>query len=329
MNTNRDSSQRTQYNNAKMIAANYQSIMNNINTANILPVPGRYSNRSARIHTDIIFGQMNYGIPNNSISNSGGSTYTTYYVSFTITGSTTWTAPATIQSPITYWIVGGGGGGGGAQDNSGAGGGGGGVATTGTYAVVGGTTYTVIVGAGGNGGTAIGSSYPNAAINPGSSTDGTAGTNSSFDLTNGGPVAAGGGAGLQRSNNIPRRGGYGGAVSTGGYGGDGGYGGGGGGGAAGNGTNGGTFSAGTGGTGISFTIPEYNGGNAQVYGAGGNGGANMTGELNSTVGASGSVNTGKGGGGGGTASFSPPRTGGVITIGGAGGSGLVVIQYSA
>jgi len=329
MNTNRDASQRTKYNNAKTLATYHQGIMNTINTTNVLPATGRYSNMGARIHTDIVFGQMNLCIPNNSTSISGGPTYTTYYVIFTTTGSTSWTAPGTCQSPITYWIVGGGGGGGGAQDNSGAGGGGGGVATTGTYAVVAGTTYTVVVGTGGNGGTAIGSSFPNPAINPGSSTDGTAGTSSSFDLSNGGPVAAGGGAGLKRGNNTHSGAGDGGIVSTGGYGGDGGYGGGGGGGAVGNGTNGGSLSGGTGGTGISFTIPGYNGGNSQLYARGGNGGANMTGTLNSTVGTSGSVNTGNGGGGGGAASFSPTRTDGVITIGGAGGSGLVVIQYSA
>ncbi len=65
------------------------------------------------------------------MSNSGP-IYTTYYVTFTITGSATWAAPATCKSPITFWIVGGGG----AHDNGGAGGGGGGAAT-GAYAVVG------------------------------------------------------------------------------------------------------------------------------------------------------------------------------------------------
>lgn len=74
--------------------------------------------------------------------------YNTYYAVFTTTGSSTWVAPATCQSPITYWIVGGGGGGAGAFDQRGNGGGGGGSVITGTYFVVPGTTYTIFVGAG-------------------------------------------------------------------------------------------------------------------------------------------------------------------------------------
>jgi hypothetical protein len=249
-------------------------------------------------------------------------TYTTFYVEFTTTGSTTWTAPATIQSPITYWIVGGGGGGGGAHDGGGAGGGGGGVVITGTYSVVAGTTYDIVVGVGGAGGTGVtGNVTPE--------TDGTDGSDSSFNAGGGGPVAAGGGGGF-RSRALPQNG-DGGAAASAGSGGIGGNSGstsragGGGGGASGSGTNGtvGTpGTAGTGGAGISFTIPGYNGGNAQVYGEGGDGGTNRI----LAVGASGSANTGKGGGGGG-ATFGNPTTN--ITIGGDGGSGLVVIQYSA
>ena len=257
------------------------------------------------------------------------SPYTTYYLSITTTGSTTWTAPDTVQGPITYWIVGGGGGGGGAYDNAGGGGGGGGVAITGTRSVVAGASYTIVVGAGGAGGTGRGSSYPNPAITPGTNTDGTAGANSSFDLAGGGPVAAGGGAGKKRDT-APT--GQGGGISAGGNGSSGGGTGGGGGGAGGSGTNGGV-SAGTGGTGISYTIPGYNGGNSQSYGTGGNGGANIaTPNFIYTVGATGTVNTGNGGGGGGAASYAPALNSStplLATIGGAGGSGLVVIQYTA
>jgi hypothetical protein len=324
MNTNRSASQFTQHIKAKTLAAHQQSRTNNILLGNPVLRPGRSSDMSAGVHTEVVVGRKDC-----CISTSDGPTFTTYYVSFTTTGSTTWTAPATCQSPITYWIVGGGGGGGGAYDNAGGGGGGGGTARTGTYAVVPGTTYTIDVGAGGTGGDGRGSNNTPPPSGGSSQTDGTAGTSSSFDAGGGGPVAAGGGKGLKSRNNTAAGGGYGGVVSTGGYGGDGGYGGGGGGGAAGSGTNGGAFSAGTGGTGISFTIPGYNSGNPQSYGIGGNGGANINSSLSVVIGANGLVNTGNGGGGGGAGSYSPRYTDGVIRMGGNGGSGLVVIQYSA
>jgi hypothetical protein len=228
----------------------------------------------------------------NPTSNSSGPTYTTFYDIFTTEGSTTWTAPTTCQSPITYWIVGGGGGGSGAYDQRGNGGGGGGAAITGTYAVVAGTTYDIVVGAGGDGGTGQGTQ--SGGPGTGTHTDGADGTDSSFDVSNGGPVAAGGGKGLIADPY--RTGGTGGTVTTGGGGGGGGGNGGGGGGAGGNGTNGANAGVygpgGTGGSGVSFTIPGYNGGNAQVYGAGGNGGANRVSGF--VVGVSGSANTGKG-----------------------------------
>ncbi len=258
-------------------------------------------------------------------------TYTTFYVEFTTTGTTTWTAPATIQSPITYWIVGGGGGGAGAYDQRGNGGGGGGAAITGTYAVVAGATYDIVVGAGGAGGDGRGT---NVGTPPGDEygthTDGADGAGSSFDSAGGGPVAAGGGKGLIGAPF--RLGGTGGLVTTGGGGGAGGGSGGGGGGAGGNGTDGvggaGPAAGGTGGIGVSFTIPGYNGGNPQVYGAGGNGGADPE-TSTYTVGANGLANRGNGGVGGSAASYRPPYDDGIIKMGGDGGSGLVVIQYSA
>jgi hypothetical protein len=317
MNTNRDASQQTKYNKAKVLAVYHKQ--------NVRPLPGTYSDTSSSTQTEVVLGKT-LVCPTNTISNN--TIYTIYYIAFTISGSSTWTAPTTCQSPITYWIVGGGGGGGAAFDNAGGGGGGGGVAITGTYAIVAGTTYDIVVGDGGAGGTARGSSYPNPTVNPGTQTNGTAGTNSSFDVSNGGPVAAGGGAGLN-SRNAPGGSGLGGGISLGGNGGGGGNCGGGGGGAGGNGTNGSGSIAGTGGPGILFTIPGYNGGVVQSYGIGGNGGVDISTILSSIVGASGSVNRGNGGGGGSAGSYSPPSTGGVITIGGDGGSGLVVIQYSA
>ena len=324
MNTNRDASQFTKYNNAKTLAAYYQARVNDINTGNLIIAPGYYSDISSKTYTDLVISKTECCIPTNIITISTGPTYTPYVDSFKATGSITWTAPLTCQSPITYWIVGGGGGGGAAYDNAGGGGGGGGFAITGKYAVVPGTTYTIVVGAGGSGGTARGtnSSPPNQA---GSQTDGTAGTDSSFDSINGGPVAAGGGVGL-RSRNNPGGSGLGGGVSEGGNGGGGGKGGGGGGGAGGNGTNSsGPFSAGLGGTGISLTVPGPGGETSKLYGVGGDGGANKASGY--TVGASGSANTGKGGGGGGAASYQPPYAGGLISMGGEGGSGLVVIKY--
>ena len=316
MNTNRDSSQLTILNRAKTLAAYH--------AGNVRLVPGTYSDTSSTTYTQIVLGQGKCCSTETSLHDTTSSpTYTTYYSAFTTAGSSTWTAPATIQSPITYWIVGGGGGGAGAYDQRGNGGGGGGFATTGTYAVVAGTTYSIVVGAGGAGGTGQGTLTLSGPF--GSHSDGEDGTDSSFDSAGGGPVAAGGGRGLIAG--ISRSGGTGGTVTTGGGGGGGGGSGGGGGGAGGDGTAGTTNVAGIGGTGISFTISGYNGGNAQVYGAGGNGGANSGGGY--AVGVSGSANTGNGGQGGRAASFQPPYAGGVITMGGAGGSGLVVIQYSA
>jgi hypothetical protein len=144
MNTNRDASQRTMYNRAKALAVYNQSMKNNINSGNNMIVPGGGpSDMSASIYTGVIVGQTKCCIPDNpttNTSNSSDPTYTTFYVAFTTAESTTWTAPATCQSPITYWIVGGGGGGAGAFDQRGNGGGGGGAAITGTYAVVAGTT---------------------------------------------------------------------------------------------------------------------------------------------------------------------------------------------
>ena len=205
MNTNRDASQLTKYNRAKALAAYHEG--------NVRLVPGSYSDMSSSTYTEIIFGQTKCCLTNSTSTNTSSSntTYTTYYSIFTTLGSSTWTAPSTCQSPITYWIVGGGGGGSGAYDQRGNGGGGGGFATTGTYAVVAGTTYDVVVGAGGAGGTGRGTL--NVITGPfGSDTDGTDGIDSSFDIAGGGPVAAGGGKGLDGTTGTLKAGGTGGEI---------------------------------------------------------------------------------------------------------------------
>jgi hypothetical protein len=149
MNTNRDASQRTKYNNAKTLARYYQARIGDINAGTSMVAPGSYSDISARTYTETAISKTECCIPTNLIINSSVPTYTTYYVTFTTTGANTWTVPAACQSPITYWIIGGGGGGAGAFDQRGNGGGGGGASITGTYPVVAGSTYTIVVGAGG------------------------------------------------------------------------------------------------------------------------------------------------------------------------------------
>ena len=246
------------------------------------------------------------------------SNLTLIYEYFTTVGSISWTAPATVQSPITYWLVGGGGGGGGAYDNGGAGGGGGGSFLTGTYAVTPGQSYTIIVGDGGIGGSGRTSLSP-----PFVSTNGTNGDPSSFDYTNSGPQALGGGYGYNRSSQNANSGRAAsvGTASEGGSGGGGGAAGDGGGGSFGAGTANVGTTPGIGGTGISQTFPGINSGNSVIYGIGGNGAPNTN-----TTGQTGTANTGKGGGGGGATSGSP---GTLTKNGGNGGSGLVVIQYYA
>jgi hypothetical protein len=320
MNTNRDASQRTQYNKTKALAAYYQTTKNSINAGNVVLAPGRYSDRTASMTTGVVVGQTECCTSDNVISESSGPSYTTFYEIFDTVGEHEWVAPATCQSPITYWIVGGGGGGGGAYDNGGGGGGGAGGAVTGTYAVVPGESYLVFVGAGGDGGTSKTIT---------SDTPAESGEESSF----GGISAVGGGAGSgSRNYTLPGGSGVGGGASIGGNGGGSLGGGGGGGGATTSGTNG-TFVApviGLGGTGVSFTIPGYNGGSAQVYGVGGNGGLYTNAPISPGYlrGASGTDNTGNGGGGGSARGGSPPGSN-FIPMGGDGGSGLVVIQYSA
>ena len=229
---------------------------------------------------------------------------------FTTVGTTTWTAPLGITS-IQYLVVGGGGGSGGGFDTGGGGGGGGGMVLYGTLSVIPGNTYTVVVGDGGDGGISIRS--------PVSETNGTAGSNSSFDST----VALGGGGGYaSRSGNPSGNSAGGAAVSNrfntsseggngGGNAGDGNGAGGGGGGSLGFGSNGVSNTGGNGGNGVLYSIS----GTSVSYGNGGRG-ANGNSNNAATPGAS---NTGNGASGGGAISFADEN-------GAKGGSGIVIIK---
>jgi hypothetical protein len=229
-----------------------------------------------------------------------------YTQTFSTVGTTDWIAPARTTS-ITYLIVGGGGGGGGSYDNAGSGGGGGGLALTGTYTVLPGATYTVVVGDGGAGGIGQRTQSP-------PETSGADGESSSFDTI----IAAGGGGGL-RSRSAPGGNGVGGAAASdltapqGGNGGRNGGGGGGGGNVANGQTRSGT-TGGAGGSGLSSSIT----GTLIQYGAGGRGGSTST----SQDGSAGTNGRGNGGGGAG----SRPNA---DNDGGKGGSGTVIIQFFA
>lgn len=283
------------------------AIKKNIDTGVPVLAPGRYANNSSLVQTEKVVG--NLVLP--------CSTPTISYVYFLTVGTSLWIAPSTVQSPITYWIVGGGGGGGGAYDNSGGGGGAGGSVLTGTYEVIPNRTYAILVGAGGAGGTGLTLT---------SSTNGTAGESSTFDTEFGGPTAAGGAAGYH-SRYVTGQFGNGGAIGLGGFGGGGGGCGGGGGGAA-SGGGGSTGSAGgIGGSGISYSFSGVQSGETVDYGVGGVGGRNLAGTNTYIVGEAGTANTGTGGGGGSASSSSP--SGSRVVNGGGGGSGFVVIRYSA
>lgn len=220
-------------------------------------------------------------------------------VSFTSTGTTTWTAPAGVTS-VEYLVVGGGGGAGNGYDNAGGGGGGGGMVLTGTLSVTPGQSYTVTVGTGGTGGADTRTNNP-----------GTAGNPSVFASV----TALGGGQGLGS-----RTGGAAGAAQvgsttapTGGSGSGGGNGGKGGGGAGGAGS---ANSGATGGAGGAGTVSSITG-SSVTYGVGGAGGGAGT---PTTDGANGTANRGNGGQGGKSGSTDSAR-------GGDGGSGIVVLRF--
>ena len=217
--------------------------------------------------------------------------------SFTATGTTTWTAPAGVQS-VEYLVVAGGGGAGNGYDNAGGGGGGAGMVLTGSINVTPGQSYTVTVGNGGTGG-----------ADTRANRNGTAGGDSVFSSIT---ALGGGGGGGSRTGGDPGTAQVGSVTApSGGNGNGGGKDGDGGGGASGAGTAGGA-NPGTGGAGFVSTIS----GSSVTYGVGGNGGYNG-GPAN---GADGTTNRGNGGVGG-----SSPSTN--SASGGNGGSGIVIIKY--
>lgn len=239
-------------------------------------------------------------------------------VTFTSTGSTSWTVPAGVNSVQVLVVAGGGGGG----SNGGGGGGGGGVRCE-SVSVTPGASVTVTVGAGGGG-----------SVNGGNSVFGTVtatggGAGGSRDADQAGHSGGSGGGGTRGS---------GGGAGTAGQGNNGGVGtadlgaasaGGGGGGAGAVGGNGSwpgpDGSSGVGGAGGAGTTCSITG--STVYGGGGGGacpagfgcyagsGGSGGGGAGGSPAANGTANTGGGGGAGGS---SP----------GSGGSGIVVVSYS-
>jgi surface protein len=226
---------------------------------------------------------------------------------YSVVGTTTWTAPAGVTS-VEYLVVAGGGGSGATHDGGAAGGGGGGMVLTGTKIVIPGTTYTIIVGDGGAGG--VGLPSPSTR-----ETDGSPGNNSSFvdiiGLGGSGGLrsrAGGNGAGGASASNPS-------TASIGGNGGSFSNGGGGGGGSNGNGANGTTGvprTGGSGGTGTSSSLS----GVSLTYGIGGIGGDAQAADNA----AAGAVNTGNGAKAPGTP-FASQRSGAK------GGSGIVIIKF--
>ena len=233
-------------------------------------------------------------VKENTVTNTSTNINVGNQVSFTTTGTFTWTVPDGIASVSAVCVGGGGGGGRASGGNIGPqGGGGGGLSYENNISVTPGESLTVIVGEGGAGGTSS------------STTGGTGGT-SEIKRNTTTLVKANGGGGGSRQTDGRASGGSGG--STLGYdgGGDGGYGGyganntaggagGGAGGYTGNGGNGGSTNdnsgqtAGSGGGG--------GGGEADNDGSGGGGGVGILGET-SGVGNSDIFNTGAGGSGG-------------------------------
>jgi len=348
MPNNRDSSSNTRLKMLKTIAAHHIKSVSDLNSGLYVIPRFKVLNKDASLRIDITAGNQFYTeetppitpapppvipAPPPVIPAPPPPVVYTPVVSYEyfLGGTTSWTAPLTSVSPITYWIIGGGGGGGGARDGGAAGGGGGGMAITGTYPITPGQIYTVIVGRGGNGGFGVSGTGGFFPVLPGDTTNNTSGRvggTSSFDLANSGPQALGGGSGYH-SDYYPNGSGIGGAAATppstaslGGNGGSDINNAGGGGGSSGAGIDGvSNTTLGTGGAGTTYTIVGRNSGNPVTYGFGGAGGKKTSPiKINGGVAA---ANTGNGGNGG-TALF--PNGG---AAGGAGGSGLVVIQYYA
>ena len=270
-------------------------------------------------------------------------TYGSYTVlSFTTTGTCTWTAPSDMTS-ADILIVGGGGGGGGTAYAGG--GGAGGLAEKSNQTISPNTSFTIVVGNGGSGGAALapgagaannGSSGGDTSITFPDSTVVTAkggGYGAGYDSAGGfaGRVGADGGSGGGSSENKAvsssstqqtfsgwtTKGSAGGLSPDNGTGRGTGLGtkaGGGGGGAGSVGANA-NASTNTGGTGGSGYANSFRTGSAVTYAAGGDGGSNGVGTTRSAE----PANSGNGGDG--------ANWNGTALLGGDGGSGIVVFRY--
>ena len=250
-------------------------------------------------------------------------------VSFTSTGTSTWTVPTGITTVCALLVAGGGGG-----KAAGAGGGAGGVVYNTNVIVVPNSTCSIVVGDGGSGGigpSGSGVTGNNTIAFSLTALGGGAGTGCAGGSGAGGDSGVSGGTGTQPSS------------TSGGYGNNGGtgngsapYGGGGGGGAGGAGQSVPGTPAGNGGVGITFSLLNltqvgqlsagnyYVGGgggggntNGNTAGSGGLGGGGAGGSTTSQVGGNGTANTGGGGGAGGNS--------GTGAGGGKGGSGVVIL----
>jgi hypothetical protein len=255
------------------------------------------------------------------------------YIVFTVPGLSSWTAPATCQSPIDVILVGGGGGGGGAAvQDAAAGGGGAGQVKIFTFTIVPGTTYNTLVGSGGRGGRASATgNIPNPVNGTGFEEDGVAGNLSTFNGS-GTPsfTALGGSGGFRWNRSSHAGGGDGGAAATPTAGGGPGEGtlsplskisAGGGGGAVGIGGNGAAATnPSVGGAGYDLSYPTISSVTTVRYGIGGDGGLyRATGP--GVNGQDAVENTGSGGGGGTTG------LGGAAS-GGKGANGAILIRFT-
>ena len=284
------------------------------------------------IKPTLTFGTTGFYLPfsNDALATSFTDSAETSIVTFTSSGTTTWTAPSGCTS-VDYLVVAGGGGGGNGKataQHSGGGGGAGGVRSGTSFSVTPGTSYTVTVGAGGAGNGANGSDSVFSTIT--STGGGYGGTNHGAGASggSGGGGAAGSGSGGAASPVTDPVQGYAGSSGTG----DNASGGGGGASEVGQTAGPGDYPGGAGGDGVSSSIS----GSAVTYGGGGGGaglhytpaggaggagggGAGATYNGGATIAATaGTANTG-GGGGGGTYQ---------ITTGAAGGSGIVILDMN-
>jgi hypothetical protein len=257
--------------------------------------------------------------------------YSPKVVSFTATGSSSWTVPTNLTS-VQLLLVGGGGGGGASTGfETGGGGGAGGLIYNASFPVAPGGSIPYTVGAGGSpiGATASApgslpsSQGSNTVFGPQTAYGGGYGGGQYWYGTSGG--SGGGGAGNYTPNN---------AAGTPGQGNPGGYGynngdaslGGGGGGAGGAGQNSPSGTAGYGGVGLSYSIT----GSPVYYAGGGGGGGNPGG--NGGPGGAGGGGNGSGGGSGGPGGTNLGGGGGGCRAGagtpsGSGGPGVIIVKY--